>query len=48
MTWVLIFYTVTGTISVHEFKKESDCFYALMRYYPTKYKTDFRCEERNG
>lgn len=49
MTWVLLYYTVTGTIiQAGEFKKGSECFTALMRYYDTKYKTNFRCEERNG
>jgi len=48
MTWVLLYLSLAGTIEAGEFKKESECFYAMMRYYDTKYKTNFRCEVRYG
>jgi len=49
MSWVLLYYTVTGTIiQAGEFKRESECFTALMRYYDTNHKTNFRCEARYG
>jgi len=48
MSWVLIFYTVTGKIDVHEFKHVRDCNYVMMIYYHSPYKFNFRCEYRHG
>lgn len=48
MSWVLMFYMSGATIPVQEYKKETECFQVLMRYYNTPHKLNFRCEYKHG